>query len=147
MVHLASRGWTVTGIENRARLIRQGVALSEKHRVEGCVLYIHCDLKKTFPTKSEGPGLLHVCRFLYRPLPPPGEAAAASSRRRIPRTQPFLRWLSETEGGRPSSINGFFLRGELRQMLLDSGHAVLIEREMRLPDKRPFALVLARREK
>ncbi|RNE98072.1 type 11 methyltransferase [Trypanosoma rangeli] len=145
MVYLASRGWSVAGIENRVRLIRQGVALSKKHCVGGRVLYIHCDLKKTFPIKSKGPDLLHVCRFLHRPslakllqLPRKGGFLVYSH---------FLDGCQKTEVGRPSSTNGFFLRGELRQLLLDCGYAILLERETLLSDERPFVHILARREK
>ncbi|RNF04280.1 type 11 methyltransferase [Trypanosoma conorhini] len=143
MVYLATRGWSVAGIENRARLIEQGVALSKKHGVGGRVLYLHCDLKKKFPIRSEGPDLLHVCRFLHRP--------SLMMLLRLPRRGGFLVYshfldgCQATDAGHPSTINGFFLRGELRQALLGAGYSVLLERETELPDKRPFVHVLARR--
>ncbi|KAF8283748.1 putative methyltransferase domain containing protein [Trypanosoma cruzi] len=143
MIYLASRGWSVVGIENRLRLIEQGVALSKKHKVDCRTLYIHCELKKFFPVKFEGPDLLHVCRFLHR--------SSLEMLLKLPRRGGFLVYshfldgCQKTEVGHPSSIDGFFLCGELRQILFGAGYTVIIERETTLPDKRPFVHIFAQR--
>nr|CCC94271.1 conserved hypothetical protein [Trypanosoma congolense IL3000] len=143
MVFLASQGWHAVGIENRWKLVEQGLDLAQKHGVAGSVAYVHCTLKSAFPVRSESIDLLHVCRFLCRPslqslvcLPRRGGYLVYSH---------FLEGCQRTEVGHPSSPAGFFERGELRAFLENSGYAVLLEEETALPDSRPFVNVLARR--
>ncbi|ORC85362.1 uncharacterized protein TM35_000351060, partial [Trypanosoma theileri] len=145
MVFLASRGWNVIGIENRRRLIDQGVALSRKHGVSERVHYLHCDLKDLYPVKNESVDLLHVCRFLHRP--------SLQNLLKLPRKEGkgyliyshFLDGCQRTKVGHPSTVAGFFLRGELRQLLESTGYTILTERENALPDGRPMVNIFARR--
>ncbi|KAG8344493.1 hypothetical protein TRVL_04680 [Trypanosoma vivax] len=144
MVFLASRGWSVAGIENRRRLIEQGVALAHKHGVAGRVLHLCCDIKKHYPIAPGTVDLLHICRFMHRP--------SLENLLRLPRTEGYVVYSHFLEGcertviAHPATPASFWRRGELQRVLCDSGYAVLREEEVTLPDSRPFQNILAQRK-
>lgn len=143
VVYLALRGWLVFGLESREKLIREGSSLSKVHRVDCRAASIQVNVSHGLPIRRGSVSFISVSRFIHRKsfaqlieLLKPGGLLLYSH---------FLEGCEKTPVGRPRDARGFFLKGELEQMVLDQRCTILYVRQSTLPDTRPMIHMIARK--
>ena len=133
---LTSRGWEVTGVDNRQPLLDHAVDLSERFSGKSIVA-VNADLKKTWPFPPQSFSLVLVVRFLIRDL-----------LEKITNTvgpNGFLLYSHFLDGcqliSTPKSPAHYFLRGELRNLVTRNDEFdVSYEEEANLSDGRPVCV-------
>lgn len=142
-VFLGLRGWTVYGIENREKLVRQCHRLAERHQVGHRVLCIIGDINNGFGLQRGVVDFINVCRFIHRPSLNPmlatlriGGLCAYSH---------FLDGCQHTKVGHPKTSAGFFLKGELETYFPPDKYEVLHHDIQLLHDERPIINMLVRK--
>lgn len=145
MVFLASRQWTVIGIENRKRLLACAHMLADRFKVRHRVAGIIWDVKKgSSAVRHHSYHLLHCCRFIHRPSLPRFIDGLAEGGFVV--YSHFLEGCEKTEIGHPKNSSGFFLRGELESILRNCHVSILSAEEHVLHDGRPMIHVIGRKE-
>ena len=143
MAFLAMRGWAVAGFDNRKKLVQQSSILASRHSCSERFGSFVAHVSTSLPFRALCADLVLVVRFLHRPtvgkifgLVAPGGFLLYSH---------FLDGCQDTDVGTPSTIEGFFLRGELEAKCVESGLAIVLAEETRLEDGRPMINVLCHR--
>lgn len=145
MVFLASRQWTVIGIENRRRLLDCAHMLASRFNVRHRVAGIVWDVKHgSTVVRRHSYQLLHCCRFIHRQSLPRFIDGLAEGGFVV--YSHFLEGCEKTEIGHPKNSNGFFLRGELESILRDCHVTILSAEERVLYDGRPMIHVVGRKQ-
>lgn len=115
MVFLAMRGWAVTGLDNRRKLLQQALQLGEHHGVMSSLTSVNQHVVHSYAFRPASLDLVVVCRFLHRPslcsllsLPRIGGLLLYSH---------FLDGCQHTAVGTPTTSAGFFFQGELEALL------------------------------
>lgn len=144
MVFLASRGWTVYGVDNRFRLLSCANKIASKFGVGHLVGCIHMDVKRVKGMlRKHSYQLLHFCRFIHREslslfvdnLAIGGWVVYSH----------FLEGCEKTPVGHPKTSKGFFLKGELESLLEKAGVTIMMKEEKELNDTRPMIHILGRK--
>lgn len=144
MIFLSARGWFVTGIDNREKLLQQGLALSQKYGVSEHISPLVCNIKHGLPLQNDAFDLIHICRFIDRPLM--DLLCKKVKKNGLFLYSHFLEGCEKTEVGHPKNRNGFFENGELEQILIRNNFAIVDCVYNELPDKRPMIHVYARKD-
>lgn len=143
LVFLASRGWAVLGFDIRkplaARCHNFSAHYALSHRSGVCV----ADARRSLPFRCGTFDLVHVCRFIHRPLIPalvallrPGGVLIYSH---------FLQGCERTGRGCPKNDSGFFRLGELESLLVGEALTLLVTEKDYLEDGRPMIHLLAQK--
>lgn len=145
LIFAASRGWQITGIENRVVLLKRCARMAAFYNVSHRVCLTCADVKKKLPLRPLSFDLIHVCRFIYRPMMPhlfallrPGGVFIYSH---------FLEGCEKTAVGHPKKLSGFFRVGELESIFTESDFVILATETKLLDDGRPMIHVLAQKKK
>lgn len=143
LVFLAAHGWAVLGFDNRTHLARRCRNFALDHACSARVGVCVVDARHPLPFRRGSFDLVHVCRFLHRPLLP--ALAALLRRGGVLAYSHFLEGCERTARGYPKNDSGFFRCGELETLLAAAGLALLVTERDVLDDGRPMVHVLAQK--
>ncbi|EPY34745.1 type 11 methyltransferase [Strigomonas culicis] len=144
MIFLSTRGWFVTGIDNREKLLQQGLALSQKYCVSEHILPLVSNIKQGLPLRNDAFDMIHICRFIDRLLM--DVLCKKVKKNGLFLYSHFLEGCEKTEVGHPKNRNGFFENGELERILIKNNFTIVDCVYNELPDRRPMINISARRE-
>lgn len=142
LVYLALHGWQMTGLDASADALQRVQTLAAAEGVT--VATQQCDLEKTaqpLQAWQDGQfGLVHVARYLHRPLL--SELPRLLQRGGILIYQTFMVGCEQTAIGRPSNPRFLLQDGELATTFASAD--ILLDRVDVLADGRPFNVFVAR---
>jgi len=139
---LAERGWSVLGIENRAKLAIQAHAVARRYSASsGHDPFLFQIRDDGLPLRPASVDLVLCVRFLHRPL--------LKQLARYLRPGGVLLYSHFVDGvqlvGTPKNPAGYLMHGELCEVAAAAGLEVTLHREVTLDDGRPIVEFLARR--
>ncbi|KAK7197259.1 S-adenosyl-L-methionine-dependent methyltransferase-like protein [Novymonas esmeraldas] len=143
LAYLAARGWAVVGFDNRKPLADRSRDFCTRHGTAARVGVCVADARWRLPFRTAAFDLIHVCRFLHRPLLP--TLATLLRAGGLLLYSHFLEGCERTARGYPRKDSGFFRAGELEDTLLQHSFTLLCAETDQLEDGRPMIHVLARR--
>ena len=143
MSYVAMRGWAVVGVDCRRKLIGQALCLAQRHGCAPHVGVVVAELSTAIAFRPTCADLVVAVRFLHRPTLPLLLGLVAAGGFLV--YSHFLDGCQHTATGTPSTVEGFFLVGELEAFCTGSGLDVLISETCIIDDGRPVVNVLCRR--
>lgn len=139
-VYLAMQGWQMTGVDIRSEMLEKVQALARRQQVSVATLQRDCEaVIDPFEDMDEGIfGLIHVARYLHRPLFP--------VIKRLLAPQGYLVYHTFMQGceafGSPKNPRFLLAHNELAHVFSD--YDILLNEVMLLADGRPMSAFVAR---
>lgn len=147
MAFLSGIGWSCVGIDNRAKLLQQAMAMSDRFgtQANGTVAGVRAHLSLNSPFRNQCADLVLMVRFLHRPSAPSMLACVAIGGFFL--CSHFIDGVQHSAVGTPKSPDAYLGRGELLKWIAADGGSftILHNEETELDDGRPIVNFLARR--
>lgn len=143
LVFLAAHGWSVIGFDNRVHLAARCRDFAVHHDCDARTGVCVVDARRPLPFRRGSFDLVHVCRFLHRPLIPALVALLRPGGHLL--YSHFLEGCERSARGFPRSDAGFFRCGELESLVAAEALTVLEVEHDHLDDGRPMVHILAQR--